>query len=267
MLRGNHETRCVNRQYGFYDECKKKFPHRGVELWTIFQHVFNCLPVSALVSSRIFCAHGGISEDLICFKQFERVYRPTDICDIGLLCDLIWSDPSATSTLYEPSPRGVSAVFGKEAVNNFCNKMNIDLICRAHQCVMEGYEFFADKKCLTLFSAPCYCGELDNKAAVLHVSGRLECRVLVFRRDPGYSTAEIARTVETNVVATTPKTCGTKPPTTDIKPSAGDHAAQAASSMPASKEKKTSSKAVTPKSETKPAVAVSPHSKEIKVSK
>ncbi|EYB93416.1 hypothetical protein Y032_0182g876 [Ancylostoma ceylanicum] len=110
LLRGNHETRCVNRQYGFYDECKRKFPRNGIELWTTFQHVFNCLPVAALVGSRIFCAHGGISEDLVSFKQFERVYRPTDICDIGLLCDLIWSDPSTTNDLYEPSPRGVSAV-------------------------------------------------------------------------------------------------------------------------------------------------------------
>ncbi|VDL78146.1 unnamed protein product [Nippostrongylus brasiliensis] len=76
LLRGNHETRCVNRQYGFYDECKKKFPKKGVELWTLFQHVFNCLPVAALVGSKIFCAHGGISEDLINFKQFERCVAP-----------------------------------------------------------------------------------------------------------------------------------------------------------------------------------------------
>ncbi|RCN29240.1 putative phosphoprotein phosphatase 1 [Ancylostoma caninum] len=183
LLRGNHETRCVNRQYGFYDECKRKFPRNGVELWTTFQHVFNCLPVAALVGSRIFCAHGGISEDLISFRQFERVYRPTDICDIGLLCDLIWSDPSTTNDLYEPSPRGVSAVFGKTAVNKFCSSLKIDMICRAHQCVADGYEFFADRKCLTLFSAPCYCGELDNQAAVLLVGSRLECRVLTFKKE------------------------------------------------------------------------------------
>ncbi|EPB73011.1 Ser/Thr phosphatase family protein [Ancylostoma ceylanicum] len=142
LLRGNHETRCVNRQYGFYDECKRKFPrngtfstsmetkgtvlkmyqagtskYSGIELWTTFQHVFNCLPVAALVGSRIFCAHGGISEDLVSFKQFES------------------------------------------------------------------YEFFADRKCLTLFSAPCYCGELDNQAAVLQVGSRLECRVLTFKKE------------------------------------------------------------------------------------
>ncbi|VDO33916.1 unnamed protein product [Haemonchus placei] len=130
-----------------------------------------------------------------------RVYRPTDICDIGLLCDLIWADPSPACSLFEESPRGVSFVFGKQAVNDFCNRMNVDLICRAHQCVMEGYEFFADQKCLTLFSAPCYCGELDNRAAVMHVSGQLECRVLTFKKDTGLTTAECKRTIESNAVS------------------------------------------------------------------
>ncbi|PIO53535.1 hypothetical protein TELCIR_25125 [Teladorsagia circumcincta] len=91
--------------------------------------------MAGLVGSKIFCAHGGISEDLVSFKQ---VYRPTDICDIGLLCDLIWSDPSSACSMFDPSPRGVSSVFGKQAVNNFCTKMHVDLICRAHQCVMDG---------------------------------------------------------------------------------------------------------------------------------
>ncbi|KAK5986061.1 Metallophos domain-containing protein, partial [Trichostrongylus colubriformis] len=109
----------------------------GVELWTLFQHVFNCLPMAGLVGTKIFCAHGGISEDLISFKQFDRVYRPTDVCDIGLLCDLIWSDPSTVCSMFDPSPRGVSSVFGKQAVINFCSKMNVDLVCRAHQCVMD----------------------------------------------------------------------------------------------------------------------------------
>lgn len=53
-----------------------------------------------------------------------RVYRPTDICDIGLLCDLIWSDPSTTTNLYEPSPRGVSSVSWLLPENSF------DPICK-----------------------------------------------------------------------------------------------------------------------------------------
>ncbi|KHN85246.1 Serine/threonine-protein phosphatase PP-Z1 [Toxocara canis] len=112
MLRGNHETRAVNRVYGFFEECTKRFPDRGegTQLWTLYQHVFNCLPLAAIVGDRIFAAHGGISEDLKCWRQFSRIRRPTDVTDIGLINDLIWADPCDACDRYAESPRGVSQV-------------------------------------------------------------------------------------------------------------------------------------------------------------
>ena len=35
-----------------------------------------------------------------------------------------------------------------------------------HQVVEDGYEFFADRQLVTIFSAPNYCGEFDNAGAV-----------------------------------------------------------------------------------------------------
>lgn len=61
LLRGNHESAQINRIYGFYDECKRRY---SIRLWKIFSDVFNCLPVCALIDEKILCMHGGLSPEL-----------------------------------------------------------------------------------------------------------------------------------------------------------------------------------------------------------
>lgn len=90
LLRGNHECASINRIYGFYDECKRRY---NVKLWKSFTECFNCMPVAAIVDEKIFCMHGGLSPELHNMEQIRKVVRPIDIPDGGLLCDLLWSDP------------------------------------------------------------------------------------------------------------------------------------------------------------------------------
>ena len=112
--------------------------------------------------------------------------RPTDVPDQGLLCDLLWSDPDKDTMGWGENDRGVSFTFGAEVVAKFLHKHDFDLICRAHQVgtgllfivdnchnlicfsqvVEDGYEFFAKRQLVTLFSAPNYCGEFDNAGMV-----------------------------------------------------------------------------------------------------
>lgn len=130
LLRGNHEDAKINRIYGFYDECKRRF---NVRLWKIFTDCFNSLPVAALVDEKILCMHGGLSPELKNLKQIQEIERPTEIPDNGLLCDLLWADPDPTIEGWSDSDRGVSCTFGADKVIEFLGKNDLDLICRGHQ--------------------------------------------------------------------------------------------------------------------------------------
>lgn len=172
LLRGNHECAQITRQYGFYDECKRR---TNLKTWKLFVDTFNTLPIAAIVASKIFCVHGGLSPVLNSMDEIRNIRRPTDVPDFGLLNDLLWSDPADSPNQWEDNERGVSYCFNKVAINNFLNKFQFDLVVRAHMVVEDGYEFFNDRSLVTVFSAPNYCGEFDNWGAVMGVSEELLC--------------------------------------------------------------------------------------------
>jgi hypothetical protein len=49
----------------------------------------------------------------------------------------------------------------------FCENNNVQLIIRAHECVMDGFERFAQGHLITLFSATNYCGKFYVPLKVL----------------------------------------------------------------------------------------------------
>jgi serine/threonine-protein phosphatase PP1 catalytic subunit len=178
LLRGNHESASINRIYGFYDECKRRY---SIKLWKTFTDVFNCLPAAAIVDDKIFCVHGGLSPEMSDLDHIRNIVRPTDVPDTGLLCDLLWSDPDGDSSGWGENDRGVSFTFGRDVVENTLNTHDLDLICRAHQVVEDGYEFFAQRQLVTLFSAPNYCGEFDNAGAMMSVDENLMCSFQILK--------------------------------------------------------------------------------------
>ena len=178
LLRGNHECASINRIYGFYDECKRRY---NIKLWKTFTDSFNCLPIAAIIDDKIFCMHGGLSPELSSMEQIRRVMRPIDVPDTGLLCDLLWSDPDNEVQGWGDNDRGVSFTFGSEIVANFLRKHDLDLICRAHQVVEDGYEFFAKRQLVTVFSAPNYCGEFDNSGAMMSIDESLMCSFQILK--------------------------------------------------------------------------------------
>lgn len=88
---------------------------------------------------------------------------------------MLWSDPDKDVQGWSENDRGVSFTFGADVVSKFLNRHDLDLICRAHQVVEDGYEFFAKRQLVTLFSAPNYCGEFDNAGGMMSVDETLMC--------------------------------------------------------------------------------------------
>ena len=176
LIRGNHETRDISKLYGFYDEIMERFNNE--ELWEKFNDVFDLLPLGAIISERIFCVHGGLSQYLNDIQQIKDIKRPLkDVPEEGLVADLLWADPDIKCNGFEPSERGTSFVFGPQVAEEFLSKNDFDLICRAHQVVNDGFEFpfFPDQTVVTVFSAPNYCGEFGNKGAMLLIDDNLVC--------------------------------------------------------------------------------------------
>ncbi|KAF3576450.1 hypothetical protein DY000_02030622 [Brassica cretica] len=124
LIRGNHEAADLMPFLGERD---------GIWEWHRINRLFNWLPLAALIEKKIICMHG------------EN-----------------WSDPTENDSVegLRPNARGPGLVtFGPDRVMEFCNNNDLQLIVRAHECVMDGFERFAQGHLLTLFLAKNYCGK------------------------------------------------------------------------------------------------------------
>jgi serine/threonine-protein phosphatase PP1 catalytic subunit len=134
------------------------------------------MPIAAIIAGKIFCVHGGLSPQLDSLEQIYNIQRPlVEIPEYGLINDLLWSDPNPDHDDWSENDRGVSVCFGRKNVDEFLAKHQLDLVCRAHMVVEDGYQFEFDRSLVTVFSAPNYCGEFDNYGAVMSVSEDLLC--------------------------------------------------------------------------------------------
>ncbi|XP_039130334.1 serine/threonine-protein phosphatase BSL3-like isoform X2 [Dioscorea cayenensis subsp. rotundata] len=176
LIRGNHEAADINALFGFRIECIERMGERdGIWAWHRINRLFNWLPLAALIEKKIICMHGGIGRSIDHVKQIEDLQRPITM-EAGsvVLMDLLWSDPTENDSVegLRPNARGPGLVtFGPDRVIEFCNKNDLQLIVRAHECVMDGFERFAQGHLITLFSATNYCGTANNAGAIL-VLGR-----------------------------------------------------------------------------------------------
>jgi protein phosphatase len=176
LIRGNHEASDINALFGFRLECLERLGEiDGIRAWQRLNELFNWLPLAAVIEDRVICMHGGIGRSITSIDQIRALQRPLTMEDGGMvLMDLLWSDPTVNDAVegVQPSPRGPGLVtFGPDRVMEFCENNGLQMIVRAHECVMDGFERFAHGHLITLFSATNYCGTANNAGAIL-VLGR-----------------------------------------------------------------------------------------------
>jgi len=197
ILRGNHESRQITQVYGFYDECLRKYGNANV--WKYFTDLFDYLPLTALIDNQIFCLHGGLSPSIDTLDNIRALDRIQEVPHEGPMCDLLWSDPDDRCG-WGISPRGAGYTFGQDISEAFNHNNGLTLIARAHQLVMEGYNWSQDRNVVTIFSGECshcchwrrcmlfftlgcvltqsiapnYCYRCGNQAAIMEIDEHLK---------------------------------------------------------------------------------------------
>ncbi|KAL7278971.1 hypothetical protein ACG7TL_006803 [Trametes sanguinea] len=205
ILRGNHESRQITQVYGFYDECLRKYGNANV--WRYFTDLFDYLPLTALIENQelgvylahqllwiriqfltpsnlqIFCLHGGLSPSIDTLDHVRSIDRVQEVPHEGPMCDLLWSDPDDRCG-WGISPRGAGYTFGQDISEAFNHNNGLTLVARAHQLVMEGYNWGQDRNVVTIFSAPNYCYRCGNQAAIMEIDEKLTYSFLQFDPAP-----------------------------------------------------------------------------------
>jgi serine/threonine-protein phosphatase PP1 catalytic subunit len=183
LLRGNHESIEMNRKYGFFEDIG-----RDEELLEELNSIFKKMPVAAILPEGIFCVHAGIPgacniDDINKEKSFEY----------------FWNDPWEHQGMGF-SPRGIGIhLFGADVLEDFFKRNQLKMMIRAHSALKQGYEWYFDKKLLSLFSSPDYCGTNNQGAfALLHNS---EMNIYVFGGKEGkYELVEMSNIVMSHVL-------------------------------------------------------------------
>lgn len=180
LLRGNHECKHLTSYFTFKNECLHKY---NLKIYEACCQSFNALPLAALMNGQYFCVHGGISPELNSVQDVNKINRFKEIPSRGLMCDLLWADPTEDydedseeniSDIYIPNKvRGCSYSFTYKASCEFLQRTGLLSIIRAHEAQDSGYRMYKSTKTLgfpsllTLFSAPNYLDTYKNKAAIL----------------------------------------------------------------------------------------------------
>lgn len=183
LLRGNHECRHLTKHFTFKLECVYKY---GEQAYDACMKAFDALPLAAVVNKQFFCVHGGLSPELKSPKALLKIDRFKETPKSGIMCDLMWSDPSEDfgnevhkEHFISNRARGCSYRFTYLATCDFLAKNDLLSVIRGHEAQDIGHKLYrqAEKSefpaLITLFSAPNYVDVYKNKGAIMKYDGSM----------------------------------------------------------------------------------------------
>jgi len=174
LLRGNHEDRFINRNYGFYDELRLKFPSYK-ELFRRYNQVFSILPIAAITWNKIFCVHGGIPEGLEDIEEINFLPKKHEDKDCKISTQLIWNDPREKGKDFRQSTRGPGIkTFGKKAFNDFMANNDLTLMIRGHERFKNGFKTYFNEQLISIFSSQSYSKRATATVAFINYEGDVE---------------------------------------------------------------------------------------------
>lgn len=190
LLRGHHEDKTVNMNYGLADECRSKLGEDPLDPKSVFvrlNKMFEYLSVAAVIDDRILCVHGGIGQILRSIEDIEAYPKPITVThdqdpNQQMIVDLLWSDPTESdremgckpNTFRDTMGKGTIVKFGNDRLQRFLTDNRLGMIIRSHECAMEGFERTTAGDLITLFSATDYCGKFKNPGAILLIRRNME---------------------------------------------------------------------------------------------
>jgi serine/threonine-protein phosphatase PP1 catalytic subunit len=139
----------------------------------------------------------------MCSKLISITFNVNSVAqipDVGLMCDLLhsnpnkdiagWSENDGSNDYYKEGKRvPLGFAFGADVLSRFLQKHDLELLVRSHQVVEDGYEFFAQRQLVTIFSAPNYKREYDNVGSIMSVDETLLCSFQVCSRSNGIASS------------------------------------------------------------------------------
>ncbi|KIO19560.1 hypothetical protein M407DRAFT_82645, partial [Tulasnella calospora MUT 4182] len=197
LNRGNHETKDMNKVYGFEGEVKHK--HGEMTYKAGYEAFYVRLPLATLLCptlppsplkngekqpilspegrKRYFVTHGGLfSRDGVTLDEIKKIPRHgKQPGNEGLMCEvcdwLLWTDPQEAPGR-GPSKRGVGIGFGPDVTRRWCELNGVTAMYRSHEVRQGGYAIEHDGLCITVFSAPNYCDSVGNKGAYVRIDSK-----------------------------------------------------------------------------------------------